>query len=151
MCEHTCTYTYTHAHIHTYKRKTCHLSSVYRLENDFWPPPHLSPMISTFMALLIIPSNIYTSQFSHDDHLHFGGGGDLRSTPARAYLRILCSRTWVWCWSCWFCFFISSCSFPLLIPSRSHFSLKAFFWCQETNTCFYICRQLPKSLIACKS
>lgn len=73
MCEHTCTYTYTHAHIHTYKRKTCHLSSVYRLENYFWPPLHLSPMISMFMALLIIPSNIYTSQFSHDDHLHFGG------------------------------------------------------------------------------
>lgn len=48
------------------------------------------------------------------------------------YLRILCSRTWIWCWSCWFCFFISSCSFPLLIPSRSHFSLKAFFCYQET-------------------
>lgn len=54
-----------HTHIYTHKRKTCHLPSVYRLENDFWPPPlHLSPMISMFMALLIIPSYIYPSQFS---------------------------------------------------------------------------------------
>lgn len=61
-----------HIYIHIKGKHVIYLPCIGQ-KMTFDPPLHLSPMISMFMALLIIPSNIYTSQFSHDDHLLFRG------------------------------------------------------------------------------